>query len=322
MPINISVYSANGIASIPVYKMNGKPKFHAHRSGDITSGVKSWLTYQFDPILHWGVMFFLPRAEKTIDSSNDVGPQAGFYIELYFDNLFGFSHAMGNLTNCRAEKMIIEMFHDSAVKLKVITPYIGKRWFLWRIKNILHCWFCDACGAPLPLSVALSDNTSTLLALPVASSAQGASLLPSFIVNNGSLPASHIAMKASNGKSVNVSHVASQNITTKSLNSGFILPEDNAAPSMVAKDASARNITASIFVLKNNTAINKKPSTDPSMDPGTLQNTKLRAAAINAGNVLRPMRSTDMLPLVSPTNSSESLLPSLGQNVTTTSPIP
>jgi hypothetical protein len=87
-------------------------------------------------------------------------------MSLYFDNVFGLSIAQGSVTNCPSagEFLNLELFHDHALKFKIVTPFAGKRWFIWRFKDIVKCWFCESlCSAiqakPLdPALKALNSN--------------------------------------------------------------------------------------------------------------------------------------------------------------------
>lgn len=162
IPIDMNLQSSS-IASMPSF-ISRAPNavYNPHRIDDLKTGIKSWLTYQFDLILHWGIdMFPVKEIMKSSKSITDftVAKSSPFNIELYFDNLIGFSHAIGNLTRCGPEKMSIELFHDSAVKFKIVTPWISKRWFLWRLKDIMKCWFCDECGVPVPLGLPVPSLT-------------------------------------------------------------------------------------------------------------------------------------------------------------------
>lgn len=171
-PINIEISSNNGLFNAPTFKSSksSAPIFNPHPTGKLRSGLKSWFSYQFDPILHWGIDNLFGHKSRQQAVENDIDPLVSNYqtfIELYFDNLLAVSQATGNLTYCSNEKQAIELFHDSAVKFKIITPVISKRWFLWRFKNILHCWFCDECGVPLGnVILNVSNNTGVLTAPP------------------------------------------------------------------------------------------------------------------------------------------------------------
>jgi hypothetical protein len=78
---------------------------------------------------------------KELADSNHL-----FEIALVFTNRLGVSTALGNLTHCAAERMPIEFYHEHSLHFSAYTFYLGKRWYLWRFKNILQCWFCQNCN--------------------------------------------------------------------------------------------------------------------------------------------------------------------------------
>lgn len=68
------------------------------------------------------------------------------FLTITFTNRLGYSLALGNLTHCAKEKTPIEFSHDHALHFSIYTPWLSKRWYLWRYKNTLKCWFCVDCS--------------------------------------------------------------------------------------------------------------------------------------------------------------------------------
>jgi hypothetical protein len=68
-----------------------------------------------------------------------------FALSFVFTNRLGVSVALGNLTHCAKEIMPVEFFHEHSLHFSIYTLWLAKRWYFWRFKNIIECWFCADC---------------------------------------------------------------------------------------------------------------------------------------------------------------------------------
>jgi hypothetical protein len=89
--------------------------------------------------------------------SPHIAPERSLFIDLTFENMLGISLSGGNSNllsgansstqlseaKCTSENVKVDLFHEHALKLRAITPLIGKRWIFWRMKDVLKCWFCE-----------------------------------------------------------------------------------------------------------------------------------------------------------------------------------
>jgi hypothetical protein len=66
-------------------------------------------------------------------------------FSLSFTNRMGVQVSLSDGTHCPAEKMPIEFYHEHSLHFSIYTLHLGKRWYFWRLKDILKCWFCEEC---------------------------------------------------------------------------------------------------------------------------------------------------------------------------------
>jgi hypothetical protein len=175
LPLDIRIKSDG--TSKPKYESNGKPVANAHTIEEVTVGLKANIgitctnaAIRFDSDIYWGFdMFSNPDtiqghgvnagkpvpspftrlgstlAKREVEAIPLSESKNLFAVALTFTNRLGVSTSMGNLTHCSTERLPVEHYHEHSLHFSVYTLWLGKRWYFWRFKNILQCWFCQNC---------------------------------------------------------------------------------------------------------------------------------------------------------------------------------
>lgn len=147
IPIDIRAHShKKDILVAPIFTTKESPIINIKpiQNASVGSNTAIALSIEPDISLEAGSIF------NTITGYNykrEDGTSGLMSIGVNFKNSVGVDLIYKPSGECIAKALQAQFVHDRAVILHwTFLGVVSKKWYLWRLKNVVYCWSCDKCG--------------------------------------------------------------------------------------------------------------------------------------------------------------------------------